>query len=166
MRQWQLSKLPGAVIRLTGERYEQYLEVTCNIARLCLGALFELCTTAIIPFGELKQYKWNRIAIVAPKGQLLEFGPSPVFLLVSAVVSLTTLLELSAGTVSVVLMAFHEGRLGLVFLMRCSWTNRAHPRREASMGPASHHHPLVYAASTSQILISAMLSLPTFCTPL
>lgn len=48
-----------------------------------------------------------------------------------AAVSLTTLLELSAGTVSVVLMAFHEGRLGLVFPDEIQLDQHSSPQEES-----------------------------------
>lgn len=76
-----------------------------------------------------------RIAIVAPKGGsapgIQTLPCIPVFLLVSAAVSLTTLLELSAGTVSVVLMAFHEGRLGLVFPDEIQLDQHSSPQEES-----------------------------------
>lgn len=92
----------------------------------------------------------------------MEFRPSPVFLLVSAAVSLMTPLEPTAGTaMSVVLMAFRGGRLGLVSLKRCSWTNKAYPRRVASItttGVCSFYFPDSSFCSACPY--------PPFCPPL
>ncbi|ELK02043.1 Trans-2-enoyl-CoA reductase, mitochondrial [Pteropus alecto] len=67
-------------------------------------------------------------------------------------VSLTTLLELCRNSSVCGIDGIPRGRLGLVSLVRRSWTNTPPPRRAACVRPACRPHPPVFAASTFHLL--------------
>lgn len=104
----------------------------------------------------------TRIAIIALEGQLLEFRPSPVFLLVSAAVSLTTPLEPTAGTaMSVVLMTFRWGQAGAGLPYEMQLDQQSLPQA----GSIHHHHWCVQFLLPRLNFCSAC-PYPPFCPPL
>lgn len=76
-------------------------------------------------------------------------------------VSLTTLLELSAGTAVSSIDGIPWGRLGLVFLVRRSWTNTPPPAQAACVRPVP---ALTHLCLQLQLSVSCPTPLPShFC---
>lgn len=105
-------------------------------------------------FGELQKKKKRKeeIAIITPEVQLLEFRLVRFPSCLCRMVSLTTLLELCRNSSVCGIDGIPQGRLGLVSLVRPSWTNTPPPRRAACVRPACRPHPPVFAASTFHLV--------------
>ena len=94
-----------------------------------MGASLALHNTATRSFGELKDEKQGRNCYHYTQGSTPGIQTQPGFpSCLCRAVSLTTQLELSAGTAVSGIDGIPWSRLGLVSLVRGSWTNTALPQ--------------------------------------